>query len=356
VRLRTDHDLILEVRPGVRAPLVHLPVPEAGEDSGLEQALRTAVGAAGLAVTPIRLPRSRLPVGLLVDGAPDRVPLAPLVEALCHLGGESADRLLRAWTEPDSARVARDREVARWLGLSFVDKPASSRRGKLEDRYLRVHFRGTVSTLWRRPGDRAWLFRPAMVVLHHTGGMSLSAALHTLTAESVPPGPKVLEPGTLSVGAGYLVGRDGVVIRLFDDDRRFARHAIGLNGTGIGIENVGDYPHPMTPEQVEVNGRLIAYLAMRHPLRFLVGHRDVYQMARTAYYVEAIQHYCTSKSDPNLEALRRIRARTAGLGLEGPPTTAPVLKDCPQLRAFLKEQDRQRRAERARSRALRAAP
>lgn len=348
-RLRRDHDLVLGVRsqPGAIAISVAVP-PKARSTAALARAIRRATrgltGAIRFEVTPV----ARLVPGLTVTGDPARVAVGSqrrLAQALCRLAARLGDGLLETWHGNRAASRRRAKALAAWLGLTFVDKPVHAKRPKLEHRYIRRHYRDRVFN-WQRRADGAYLIRPAMVVLHHTGGLSLRSALYTLTSLRLGSRAGLTRPTSLSVGVPYLVARSGRVYRLFTDDDRFGRHTIGLNHSAIGVENVGTKRSGFTAAQIESNVRLVQYLAMRYPLRYLIGHREVYQMARTPYYLEAVPKYCSNKNDPTWRALRLIRKRAQPLGLVGPPTTRPVLKGCRDMRRYFKR----RRAARRRAR------
>jgi N-acetyl-anhydromuramyl-L-alanine amidase AmpD len=181
-----------------------------------------------------------------------------------------------------------------------------------------------------------------MIVLHHTGSHSLGSALFTLTALKLGRRSAKHNPNSLGVGVPYLVARDGRIFRLFKDDRRFGRHTIGLNHSAIGIENVGNKHRPLSRAQLAQNVKLVTFIAMRYPIRYLLGHREVYQMARTPYYLEAVPGYCSSKSDPTWLTLRLVRKDVAHLDLDAPPTDPPILRNCQDMFRYFKELRRQR--------------
>lgn len=350
VRLRRDHDLVLRVKSQPGSVVTSVAVPAKARSTAalahdIRQATRGLAGAIRFEATPV----ARLVPGLTVTGDPARVAASSqrrLAQALCRLAARVPDGLLEIWHGNRAASTRRAKALAAWLGLTFVDKPVHAKRPKLEHLYIRRHYRDRVFN-WRRRADGAYLIRPAMVVLHHTGGLSTRSALYTLTSLRLGSRAGLTRPTSLSVGVPYLVARSGRVYRLFKDDDRFGRHTIGLNHSAVGVENVGTKRSGFTAAQIKANVQLLQYLAMRYPLRYLIGHREMYQMARTPYYLEAVPRYCSNKNDPTWRALRRIRKRVQPLGLAGPPTTRPVLKGCRDMRRYFK---RQRRAARRRAR------
>jgi len=343
VRLRRDHDLVLLIRFQPGKPSAHLSVPvkspsTANLDQVIRQAARGLTGSVQYDTTPL----FRMQPGITLTGDPAQVTgpaTGRLAQVLCRLAARVPDPLWALWHGSRAASTQRARALATWLGLRFVDKPVHSNRPKLEHLYVRRHYRNRVFN-WRRRADGAYLIRPAMVVLHHTGGLSLRSALYTLTSLRLGSRAGLIHPTSLSVGVPYLIARNGLVYRLFADDDRFGRHTIGLNHSAIGVENVGTKRSGFTAAQIKSNVLLLQYLAMRYPLRYLIGHREVYQMARTPYYLEAVPQYCSNKKDPTQRALRRIRKHTASLGLAAAPTTRPILKNCREMRRYFKQRRR----------------
>lgn len=350
-RLRMDHSLVLFVEDEPGALSLFAPGTEPRDAAtrapgGLARpdptwdSLRLALDAAAALLPKGALrhevqPAFRLTLGLRV---PRQLPgrrqtgATIIAETLCRLGDVLPDRVHSAWTGTSAARKERADALARWLGIHMHDRPVAPGRAALERRYIRIHYRNRVFNIRQRPGDGAHIIRPLMVVIHYTGSLSLPSALHTLRARRLGTGPEAArQPESVSVGVPYVVDRDGTIYRLFDDDARFGRHTIGLNHSAMGIENVGDRRHPFTPAQLQANARLVEYAALRHPLRWLIGHREVYQMARTSYYLEAIPRYCSDKNDPAWKCLRTLRARLTHLGLDGPPPDRPMLRTCKDM-------------------------
>lgn len=100
------------------------------------------------------------------------------------------------------------------------------------------------------------------VILHHTGGMSLSGAVSTLKARGL--------------SYHYIIERDGKVHN-FVDPRFIAFHAIRHNHYSVGISFVGggnEPQHAVSFAQAEACRALLADLVRRMPsLRFICGHR-----------------------------------------------------------------------------------
>jgi N-acetylmuramoyl-L-alanine amidase len=114
--------------------------------------------------------------------------------------------------------------------------------------------------------------RANYVILHHTSNDNMAEALATLTHP------------LKGVSSHYLVGRDGAILQLVDENRR-AWHAgaswwggqTDMNSASIGIEldNTGDEAYPDI--QIEALIALLADIARRHPIpraNFL-AHADI---------------------------------------------------------------------------------
>jgi len=115
---------------------------------------------------------------------------------------------------------------------------------------------------------------PILIVLHATEQDSVQESLDTLRTRN-SGGP---------VSSHYLVGRDGALYQLVDDERR-AWHAgpgrwgtiTDVNSASIGIEldNNGSDAYP--PAQIDALLRLLADLCARHgiPRGQVIGHADM---------------------------------------------------------------------------------
>jgi len=160
--------------------------------------------------------------------------------------------------------------------------------------------------LWQ-PSPNFDLRRPNFVILHQTTNDNTATALATLT----DPQRKV--------SAHYLVGRDGAVMQLVDENSR-AWHAgeswwgglTDLNSASIGIEldNTGDEPF--------AEAQIVALLALLDELR-------------TRYPIPAANYLAhgdvapARKVDPSrLFPWQRLAAHGFGLWCDAPPPAAPA--------------------------------
>jgi len=213
----------------------------------------------------------------------------------------------RAASPPDSWRV--DRPL-----------PEEPTRLALTHAYLDAHL----------PPERVGTVDPArmvpqIVVLHWTGSGSAEGAFQTFAPARLGGRPELQGAGALNVGAHFIMHRDGSCWQILDE-RRVARHVIGLNHCAIGIENVGDGPlggdtkAALTQVQVARNAALVRKLVQRHPtITWLIGHHEYRRMEQTALFLERDPGYRTTKRDPGDAFMAAVRAELADLGLSAPP-------------------------------------
>jgi hypothetical protein len=196
---------------------------------------------------------------------------------------------------------------------AIIDKPLQfgERREKLTIAYRRLHEDPQANTV---------RITPRVIVIHHTGGRSLTAAWRNLNRVTIAPHRRgLVKYGRVNVSAHFLVGRDGRIYRLMPDNR-FARHCIGLNHLAIGIENVGGITEaPLTRAQVSANVRLVRQLAGRHDITHLIGHHEYRAFEGHPYFRERLRSYRTRKRDPGARFMRQLRRQVDDLELDGPP-------------------------------------
>ena len=230
----------------------------------------------------------------------------------------------RRWLGVSVAGLALSRELlaespARTPWLIDRRLPNEPARLALTQAYLDAHLPeprlGTVD-----PGRML----PRVVVLHWTGSSSAEGAFQTFVPARLSGRAELKDAGALNVAAHFIVDRNGQCWRLLDE-RRVARHAIGLNHCAIGIENVGDGPlnggsaAPLTQLQVERNVALVRGLVKRHPtIQWLIGHHEYRQMESTPLFAERDPAYRTIKSDPGDAFMAAVRAQLTDLRLSAP--------------------------------------
>jgi N-acetylmuramoyl-L-alanine amidase len=130
---------------------------------------------------------------------------------------------------------------------------------------------GSADAAWH-PSPNFGPRRANYVILHHTSNDTLEYALSVLTHP------------LSGVSSHYLIGRDGQVLQLVDEDRR-AWHAgasmwsgqADMNSASIGIEldNTGSEPFP--PPQIDALIALLGDIQRRHlvPRANVLGHADI---------------------------------------------------------------------------------
>lgn len=123
-----------------------------------------------------------------------------------------------------------------------------------------------------RPSPNFGERRPNYVIIHHTSNDTVEQALTTLTSRM------------RQVSAHYLIGRDGRIIYLVDEQKR-AWHAgdtywggnRDINSSSIGIELDNNGNEPFSDAQIRVLIDLLRDLARRWniPPANVIGHGDV---------------------------------------------------------------------------------
>ncbi len=206
------------------------------------------------------------------------------------------------------------------LGLALAGPPPlvqhplpwDDERTRLTVAYLQAHHGEPL------PADPTTM-APRVIVLHWTGGGSAEGAWQTFAPTRLAGRPELQDAGAVNVSAHFLVHRDGTIEQLLPVTR-VGRHAIGLNHTAIGIENVGDGDRwPLTDAQVAANVALVRWLAEEHPITHLLGHHETNRLDGQPLFREQDPDYRTVKQDPGDAFMARVRAEVAELGLQGPP-------------------------------------
>jgi len=121
-------------------------------------------------------------------------------------------------------------------------------------------------------GERRQGAQPDLIVLHYTAMPTVGAALERLC-----------DPGA-EVSAHYLIGRDGVVASLVDEEMRAWHAGAGawgvvtdVNSRSIGIELDNDGVSPFSEPQMAALERLMAGVMGRWaiPPERVIGHSDM---------------------------------------------------------------------------------
>lgn len=245
-----------------------------------------------------RVPRPPpLPVAAVasVDGGSIADAAPPLVDA-----GAIADAPVDA-AAPDAPLAT----IVEWP----VPWPPLRERLMLE--YRRLHSDPAATDL---------TIEPRMIVLHYTGGHSAKGTHGYFSRTRIEDERKTLRKGgEANVVSHFVIDRDGTIFRLIPETR-MGRHAIGVNHTAIGVENVGDEDrYPLTDAQLASNIALVRDLAARFPIEKLVGHHEIAGLRGTSWYVELVRGYKNAKGDPGPRFMAAVRAGLGDSPLAAPP-------------------------------------
>jgi len=157
---------------------------------------------------------------------------------------------------------------------------------------------------------------PRMVVVHWTAIDSFEESYKTMRDATLPGSrADVGAKSPLNVSAHYLVDRDGTIYQLLPDTV-FARHVIGLNYHAIGIENVGSRRHPLTPQQLKANEKLIRHLVSKYPIQWMIGHYEYKNFIGSTLWMEKDPEYLTEKDDPGADFMAKLRKLLKNLKLK----------------------------------------
>ena len=208
-------------------------------------------------------------------------------------------------TDPPESTVAPLAAIVDWP----VPWPPVRERLMLE--YRRLHSDPAATDL---------TIEPRMIVLHYTGGHSAKGTHGYFSRTRIEDERATLRKGgEANVVSHFVIDRDGTIFRLIPETR-MGRHAIGVNHTAIGVENVGDEDrYPLTDAQLASNIALVRDLAARFPIEKLVGHHEIAGLRGTPWYVERVRGYKNAKGDPGKRFMAAVRAGLGDSPLVAPP-------------------------------------
>jgi beta-N-acetylhexosaminidase len=173
----------------------------------------------------------------------------------------------------------------------------------------------------RHYGTWRWrLVDPHVVVEHFTGGNSFNSAWNTFASNSPDLGEL---PGTC---AHFIIDRDGTIYQLVRLGTR-CRHAVGMNWTAFGIEDVGTSDAAVFARKAQLRAslRLTLWLMAHYGiyLRDVIGHNE---SLTSPYHRERYRSWrCQTHSDWNradMDRYRRMLKRMAirrGVPIGPPP-------------------------------------
>jgi len=188
----------------------------------------------------------------------------------------------------------------------------------------------TVAYATRHYGLHTWrLTAPHVIVEHYTATTTASSAIATFSSDS--PDPELHElPGTC---VHFVVDTDGTIYQLVPLDT-ICRHAVGLNWTAIGIENVGTSDAEILANRRQLRASLALTLWLAD--RFHIGVRDVVGHAESLtsrYHRERVARLrCQTHSDwqhADMDRYRSLlRALAAQEGVRLGTGSLPVPSPC----------------------------
>lgn len=196
--------------------------------------------------------------------------------------------------------------------VNIIDKPIiyDSTRVKLSLQYMKERH-GIIK---KEPK-----IDPVMIVLHWTAAKTLGSTFNTFNPATLNSDRKAIAGASnLNVSSQFLIDRDGTIYRLMPEDY-FARHVIGLNYCAIGVENVGSIDFPLTEAQLLANEQLVRYLAIKYNIKYLIGHYEYTLFKNSKLWKETDPKYQTSKNDPGISFMEKIRFKIKDLNLASIP-------------------------------------
>lgn len=162
---------------------------------------------------------------------------------------------------------------------------------------------------------------PQMIVLHWTAIPTLKRSFATFNRSTLPNWrPDLENVSGLNVSSHFLVDRNGTIYRLMPETI-MARHTIGLNHCAIGIENVGGTEgFALTRKQLKSNIFLVKYLASKYNINYVIGHHEYTQFEGHPLWLEVDDGYRTTKTDPGMDFMKKVRKATKKLNFKPVPT------------------------------------
>ncbi len=196
--------------------------------------------------------------------------------------------------------------------LQIKNKPIDFGKDRiaLTKEYIKKHYGKSVNNIE---------IVPKVIVLHWTASNSFKSSFSFMKSERLGGGRKdIAKASALNVSAHFLINRDGTIYRLMPDNW-MARHVIGLNYSSIGVENVGGNDN-LTSAQLKSNVELIKYLKAKYPtIEYLIGHLEYKRMEHTSLWLEKDKNYRTTKTDPGVKFMSKVRSHVKNLNLKMPP-------------------------------------
>jgi len=191
------------------------------------------------------------------------------------------------------------------FAIEIIDKPIlfNELRVELTKEYINKHYELDVKDI---------SITPRIIVVHWTAINNFEDSYKRFISATLPSDrPDIQKASALNVSAHFMVKRDGTIYRLMDETT-MARHIIGLNYSSIGIENVGGQNNEpnLTPEQLQANIKLIAYLQNKYSsINYLIGHFEYTNFVNHPLWLEKDPLYRTVKYDPGEKFLNSLHKK-----------------------------------------------
>lgn len=154
------------------------------------------------------------------------------------------------------------------------------------------------------------LTNPQIIVVHTSACKTLEILVATLKPDRLGGRKDITKGGNVNVGVHFLIDKDGKIYSSIPLSFT-GRHAIGLNYTAIGIENVGLSEKDYTEAQIDANKKLITMLTNKYKtIKYIIGHYE-YNNTNMEHYT-LIKKYDTNyrlpkRSDPGKKIMTKIR-------------------------------------------------
>ncbi len=143
--------------------------------------------------------------------------------------------------------------------------------------------------------DKSLVLAPSAIVMHYTGGSTLSSAYYTFfNGAYYDDGDVGTVFGHLSVH--YIVDRDGSIYQLLPCNRR-CRGAYGVNHVAISIEMVANGENDLTENTIQASFKLVKFLKTYFdiPSEHIWGHYEVSEGKYSSN--KSVKYYYTDYGD-----------------------------------------------------------
>ncbi len=171
--------------------------------------------------------------------------------------------------------------IAIWLVLSGLSyKPVIAQNPEIDKRYEKkisdIYIQEMSAYNRHHYGmDTVELKDPKIIIVHATYTRTFEEILYYFQNDYLnQKRPDLNRGGKINTATHYIVDRNGKIYS-FIPENYISRHAVGLNYTSLGIENVAASNKYLTKAQLKSNVILIRYLLKKYPsVKFVIGHHE----------------------------------------------------------------------------------